>query len=80
MQADIQKASIWKRVAAWILDLILLAVVASGVMYLLSLALNYSRYSDQVNEAYARYEQQYGITFEISGEDYEAMTDEARQN
>lgn len=80
MQADIQKASIWKRVAAWILDLILLAVVASGVMYLLSLALNYSRYSDQVNEAYAHYEQQYGITFEISGEDYEAMTDEARQN
>lgn len=80
MQADIQKASIWKRVAAWILDLILLAVLVSGVMYLLSIVLNYSRYSDQVNAAYAQYEAEYGITFEITQDAYQAMTEAERQN
>ena len=80
MQADIQKASVWKRVAAWILDLILVAVVAAGVMYLLSAVLGYSRYSDQVNDAYSRYEESYGISFTITREEYDAMTDAARQN
>ena len=80
MLADIQKATIWKRIAAWILDMILLAVVACGVMFLLSVVLNYSRYSDQVDAAYSRYEQAYGITFEITGEDYNAMTEAERQN
>lgn len=80
IQADIQKATIWKRVAAWILDLILLVVVAVGVMFALSAILGYSKYSDQVNEAYAHYEQEYGITFQITGDAYNAMTDAERQN
>lgn len=80
IQADIQKATIWKRAAAWLLDLILLAVVAVGVMFALSAILGYSEYSDQVNAAYSRYEQEYGITFEITGDAYNAMTDAERQN
>lgn len=80
MQADIQKATIWKRLAAWILDLILLAVLASAVMWLLSTVLDYEQYSRKVDEAYARYETEYGITFQISGETYQAMTDAERQN
>ena len=80
MQADIQKASVWKRLAAWVLDLILLAVVAVGVMYLLSAVLGYGRYSEQVDTAYARYEEAYGITFTITREEYDAMTDAQRQN
>lgn len=79
MHTDIQKASIWKRVAAWILDLILLAVLASGIMWLLSVVLNYSQYSDQVNAAYAQYEEAYGITFQMTSDAYQAMTEEERQ-
>lgn len=80
MQADIQKASIWKRVAAWVLDLILLAVIAAGVMWLLSAVLNYSRYSDRVNDAYAYYEESYGISFDIPLEEYNALSEADRQN
>ena len=80
MQADIQKATIWKRLAAWILDMILLAVLASAVMWLLSAVLNYGQYSQKVDEAYTRYETEYGVTFQISGEAYQAMTDTERQN
>lgn len=80
MQADIQKAIIWKRLAAWILDLILLAVLASAVMWGLSSILHYSKYSQVVDDAYSRYEAEYGITFQISAEEYQTMTDAERQN
>lgn len=80
MQADIQKATIWKRLAAWILDLILLAVLASAVMWGLSSLLHYSKYSQVVDDAYSRYEAEYGITFQISAEKYQTMTDAERQN
>lgn len=80
MQADIQKASIWKRVAAWILDLILLAVIACGVMYLMSVILDYTQYSDRVNEAYSHYEEAYGISFEIAPDAYQALSEAERQN
>lgn len=80
MQADIQKATIWKRLAAWILDLILLAVLASAVMWGLSSLLHYSKYSQVVDDAYSRYEAEYGITFQISAEEYQTMTDADRQN
>lgn len=80
MQADIQKATIWKRLAAWILDLILLAVLASAVMWGLSSLLHYSKYSQVVDDAYSRYEAEYDITFQISAEEYQTMTDAERQN
>lgn len=77
---DLQKAGIWKRIAAWLLDGILVVVLATGVAWLLSLALNYDEYGQQVEAAYAQYGEAYGVTFEITQEAYEAMTDEQRQN
>lgn len=80
MHAEIQKASFWKRAAAWLLDLILLAVLATGVMYLASVILGCDRYIQQVEASYDRYEEAYGISFEISQEEYEAFSEEERQN
>lgn len=80
MQADIQKASLWKRIAAWILDLILLAVIAVGVMYLASVILGCDQYIQQVEASYDHYEEAYGISFEISQEEYLAYSEEDRQN
>lgn len=79
IQADIQRANMWRRGAAWALDMILLAVVAAGMMFLLSSLLNYDRYSTIVNDAYIRYEEEYGVTFEISQEEYEAYSEEKKQ-
>lgn len=80
MQADIQKATIWKRLAAWMLDVILLAVLASAIMWLLSSVLNYEQHSAKVDEAYAHYEAEYGITFQITAEAYQAMSEAEKQN
>ncbi len=76
---DIQQAGIWKRIAAWMFDMILMSVLVVGCGLLLSWALGYDDYSAAVDEAYARYETMYGIKFDITQEEYLAMTDVLRQ-
>ena len=78
MVYDLQKASFWKRIAAWIFDSILLCVLAVGVGVILSWTLKYDSYNNSIENAYAKYEAQYDITFDISQETYEAMTEEER--
>ena len=80
MVYDLQKGSTWKRIAAWIFDGIVVTALAVGLGFLLSLILGYDSYSEALNGAYARYEGEYGIVFDISQEAYQAMTDAQRQN
>ena len=58
---DIQKASIWKRFAAALLDFILIATIAVGMAALISLITGYDRANDRLNEIYAEYEEKYDI-------------------
>ena len=80
MVYDLQKAGLWKRIAAWMFDGILTAILAVGLGFLLSSLLGYDSYSQTLDAAYDRYEQQYGIVFEITQNEYEAMTDAQKQN
>lgn len=68
----------WKRIAAWMFDEILLSVLAVGCCFLLSAVLGYDGYSDTLDQAYAVYETEYGITFDISQQQYEALPEEQR--
>ena len=77
---DLQKASGWKRIAAWVLDMMLLCVLAVGAAYLLSAVLGYDAHDQKLQAAYDRYETQYGITFEIDQATYEAMTEAEKEN
>lgn len=80
MNLDLQKASMWKRISAWLFDGILLSVVAVGAAFLLSLLLGYDGHSTALEDAYDRYEAQYGITFDISQEEYLAMPADQQKN
>lgn len=80
MDLDIQRASLWKRIAAWMFDFILTGMLAVGVGVLLSAVLGYDGYSEQLSDLYSRYETEYGVVFQIPQEEYSAMTEEARQN
>lgn len=75
MHADLQKANMWKRISAGLLDGILLSVLVAFLAMLMSSLLGFDRYSNQLDACYAKYEAQYGISFDISLEDYNAMTD-----
>ena len=73
---DLQKAGLWKRTAAWMFDGILTTILAVGFGVLLSMLLGYDAYSQTLDDAYARYETEYGIAFDISQEEYAAMAQE----
>lgn len=77
---DLQKASFWKRIASWMFDSILVGVLAVGFGLLLSVILGYDKHSQRVEDAYNLYETKYGISFEITQEAYEAMTEQQRLN
>ena len=77
---DLQKASMWKRMAAWILDVILTAVLAVGFGVLLSAVLGFDGHYDSLMGAYDKYEAQYGVTFQVTVEDYEALTPEQKES
>lgn len=76
MRFDLQKANIWKRASAFLLDGILLAILATGFIFLLSAITGYDVYNEKVNASYEKYESEYGITFEITEEEFLALTDE----
>ncbi len=79
MTYDIQKANFWKRLAAWIFDLLLAATLAVGCGFALSSMLDYDSYSQTMEQAYDKYETQYGVVFDISQEEYNAMTDAQKE-
>lgn len=80
MVYDLQKASMWKRASAWLLDMILLGIVAVGFAWLISGTMHFDTYSGALDEAYLKYETQYGMSFSITQEEYAAMTDAQRQS
>lgn len=77
---DLQKANAWKRISAYIFDGILLVILGVGIAFLLSAALKYDSYSTKLQEAYAKYEAEYGILFNITEEQYNSMSEEESQN
>jgi uncharacterized RDD family membrane protein YckC len=78
MNYDIQKASMGKRISAFLFDGILTGIVIVAVIWLLSAILNYNSYSENLKKAYETYENQYGINFEISQEEYLALSEDKR--
>lgn len=80
MVVDLQKANIWKRIAAWIFDGILICVLAVGCGALLANLMDYDTKAATLDAVYGRYESQYGIKFEITADVYNAMTEEEQKN
>ncbi len=79
MTSDLQKASMWKRLSAGLFDTILVGIVIVGAALLLSAITGYDGYSDTVSESFAAYEQQYGVVFEMTEEEYSAMSAAERE-
>lgn len=83
MVYDLQKASMWKRASAYIFDFILLGILAVGIGFLLSFFLGYDAQIEQLDQTFSefrvKYEEKYGIDFDISAEDYEKLSDEDKE-
>lgn len=77
---DLQKASMSKRISAFLFDIILLGALIVGIAFLLSGMLNYDRYQNTLNSAYADYEARYGVTFEQTGDGFMQMSPAEQEN
>ena len=73
MTADLQKASLWKRMSAYLFDIIILAIVSIGAASALSAAFGYDGYTENMTRFYEQYQEQYGVDFGISAEDFEKL-------
>lgn len=76
---DLQKASMWKRISAFLFDGILLAVAAVVCALALSGLMGYDGYARQVNDAYTLYSEQYGVDLRMSMTEFEALDAAARK-
>ena len=80
MVTNLQKASFGKRIISAIFDGILLSILAVGLAALLSLAFGYNNYMTNVSNAYAEYEAEYNVKFQISAQEYNDLTDTEKEN
>lgn len=73
---DLQKASMWKRISAFLFDSIMLGIVAVLCAWLLSVVTGFDGHYDTLTERYAHYEEAYGVSFSQTLAEYEQMTAE----
>ena len=73
---ELQKASMWKRISAFLFDGILLVTCAVLFAWGLSAALGFDRYNQTLNDCYQRYAEEYQVSFDLSMEEYEALPEE----
>ena len=79
MTQELQKASFWKRISAYILDLMVMAAVAVACGAALVGATHFKEHNQKIQVAYQRYETEYGISFELTEEEYLTMPEQQRQ-
>lgn len=58
---DLQKASMWKRISAFLFDIILFCIVAVGIAFLLSSLLGMDAQQNKAIEICGRYAEEYGL-------------------
>ncbi len=80
MRFDIQRANFWKRISALLFDFIIAAIVVVGIATLMSSILNYDKYYSMVEDARNDVALKYGLSLDISQEDYESFTEEQKEN
>ncbi|MBE6542743.1 MAG: RDD family protein [Ruminococcaceae bacterium] len=78
MTYDLQKANMWKRISAYIFDMILLGILAVGIAVVLSFVLGYDSYYEMMDDAKVRYETEYGVELDITESEYNALSEDEK--
>lgn len=79
MMTDLQKAGMWKRISAFILDFILLCVVASGFALAVSAVAGYDSASDALYARYEYFQKEYDVDLKITEEEYTKLPEEEKE-
>ena len=76
MMYGIEKASMGKRISAFLFDIIIFSIVAVGIAFIFSAILGYNSKLDAMEQNYEKYSEKYGIVLDISESEYEQLSDE----
>lgn len=76
---DLQKASLMKRFSAFLLDFILMIILITGFMCLISAVVGYDDYADKLNAVIEGYEEKFGVSFSITSDEYNSMTEAEKE-
>ena len=68
---DLQKASMWKRISAFLCDFILFGILAVGIAFLLSTILGVDAHEQKMVSLCAQYAQKYGLSEFMTEEELE---------
>ena len=77
---DLQKASMWKRISAFLFDSIILGILVAGLAFCLSSLLGYDGYRQQLDQRYQIYENQYQVDFDLSMTQFEQLGEQELAN
>ena len=86
---DLQKASLWKRVSAFLFDFIISSVLVVGVVLIFVWTFNFQQYSDTLDAKRVFYAEKHGILVEetkgeikigLTYEEYNKLTDEQKED
>lgn len=80
MSFSLQRASTLKRISAWLLDAILLCIAATLMAFILSAVVDYDKHASKLNERYAYFEAEYGVSHQLTQADIDAMSPEELAN
>lgn len=76
---DLQKASLLKRFSAYLIDMILMIILITGFAWAISEFIGFANYTTELEAIIDTYEQEFGLKFDISNEEYEKMTDAEKE-
>lgn len=74
----LDRANMWKRISAWLLDKILVVILATGFAFLISWITKYDTYWDNYNAKYDAYEAEYDTNFGYTKEQYDALDEKEK--
>lgn len=79
MSQKLQKASVWKRAAAFLVDGIVMVALAVGFGAAFMGITHFDDHNQRIQAAYVQYETEYGISFELTEEEYLSMPQQRRE-
>lgn len=80
MSISLQKGNFWKRISAYLFDLILTVMIAVGIAAAMSAILKYDNYSKELETYYTHYETIFSTDFDMTEEEYNALSEDAKAN
>ena len=76
---DFHKAKVIKRLAAYVIDLILLLIITAGVVMAMFSAMDYNTYEEKFEERCEKYGQQFGVDLSASRADQAELSEKEQE-